>query len=1192
MPNGLLHFVVMLYLTICSCSRDPTSGTCSKKTYCVSSTSNSDNICQGYQNFTEKNTLYHYMKNPSKYFNSHETYVFEGSHHSPLHNFTLAINTVTNLTLVGSNVTKANIDCNGTGTTFSFKHSSNIIIEGLIFNSCIQWHKTGTQGGLATIIFSYCANISMLNMSVLKCVDNAFLILNTFGSVIIDNVEVANCSTGEKKSYFTTRNSIIYSHCQNGTNANVSIKNSRFIHNVNTLGKVEQKLTGGLSILNLQCPKLNAKVKIFNTTMLDNVGYNGGNLAIAILFYAKLNSSIEIADSKFEGGSAYKGAGMIVTVRQFEVRNFSCKDTLYQRKLLHVYNSNFTNNVAKAGSGVYMKYEESLLKCNTMNLVTFENVNFINNSVNCTKCWGGIAFHSLSLMVTDYLYHGNPQIQVILNNCNFQNNYVSSLNSATGVVFVKSIHSFQLNNTHILHNKATGMLGMSSNIILSQNVTILNNTGYNGGGILLCQNAVLYLKAYTKVTIAHNNALSTGGGICIETDFLESDPICFFQLGHDSLKNQSLHETISVGLHDNNAVYAGENIFGGSIHRCYMIQFNTNFNELIFKKVFKVPNNTINYSSISSPPRKVCLCQNMEPHCNRSPFIHIQKYPGETFSIDVVLVGQLDGSVPGTVQASLKSRNSSLKQGEYVQDVSSTACNQLNYTIFARHDHEELYLRVQRVGDISGFEESFISNNFTIHLKMKDCPLGFTHTNSKNSSCDCCRLYGHSKYVYCDISTQTLKRSPPVWIGTIEKENGSKIVAFHAYCPFDYCLSSKVDLFATNNSLSQDTQCAFNRTGVLCGSCTKGLSIVLGSTKCHSCSNYWILLLVPFALSGIGFLILLTIFNITIADGTLSGIIFYFNIIGSNLSIFFPAQSGRSITILTSLLKLIVSLVNLEIGASMCLYDGMDSYIKAWLEFCFPIYLWILTGCFILLAEGRCSWIVRRNTVKVLATFILISYTRLLTTITGALQVSKVQLELQGYELRWLPDGSIKYFRGKHIPLAIFSVMFGLLLLPFALCLLFIQCLQKVSEYRAFSWVNRLKPFFDVYTGPFTSSGRFWTGLLLLSRCILLLITAVNVMGDPNTALGAISIAIVLLLLIAAHLPAGLYRQRCLNTLEYSSLVNLGILSSLLFIFPKSTIISHVFVSFEIFVFIGVIVHHFAKQRVVHKSPCCSKVIC
>ena len=90
----------------------------------------------------------------------------------------------------------------------------------------------------------------------------------------------------------------------------------------------------------------------------------------------------------------------------------------------------------------------------------------------------------------------------------------------------------------------------------------------------------------------------------------------------------------------------------------------------------------------------------------------------------------------------------------------------------------------------------------------------------------------------------------------VEKDYGSNIIiASHAYCPFDYCLSSEMKIFATSKSLNQDVQCAFNRTGVLCGSCSRGLSVVLGSTKCQSCSNYWILLLIPFALSGIGLLI-------------------------------------------------------------------------------------------------------------------------------------------------------------------------------------------------------------------------------------------------------------------------------------------------------------------------------------------------
>lgn len=60
--------------------------------------------------------------------------------------------------------------------------------------------------------------------------------------------------------------------------------------------------------------------------------------------------------------------------------------------------------------------------CNTVVMVTFDNVNFINNSVKCINgkgCGVGIVFHYFSMMVTAYVYHGNPQIQVVLNNCNF-----------------------------------------------------------------------------------------------------------------------------------------------------------------------------------------------------------------------------------------------------------------------------------------------------------------------------------------------------------------------------------------------------------------------------------------------------------------------------------------------------------------------------------------------------------------------------------------------------------------------------------------------------------------------------------------------------------------------------------------------------------------------------------------------------
>lgn len=790
-------------------------------------------------------------------------------------------------------------------------------------------------------------------------------------------------------------------------------------------------------------------------------------------------------------------------------------------------------------------------------------------------------------MITGYVLHENPQFQVLLNHCRIYNNHVQSLkrgDSGTGAIFVNSNLYFQLNNTAIFNNNATGIVGMNSNIILSNNVTIANNHGTSGGGMLLCQNAVMYLEAYTTVTIEHNSADNTGGGICVETsDYIESQEICFFQFGYQTFVNSSLSKTITVSLHNNHARLAGNNIFGGSIDRCYMIHGPKKTwayeSKKVFQKTFKVPRNKLplNSSSVSSPPRQVCSCQNDKINCKNSGHLslQLQKFPGETFAIDAVLVGQFEGTVPGTVHASLKFYNSSLQQGEYVQNLSSIICNQLRYTINTNNNYEILDIRVQHVGGITGFERTF--KRYSIFVEMKQCPLGFMQTST---SCTCSWLL-KSEHVSCDITTQTIKRISPVWIGSIEKEGDIKIIAFHGYCPFDYCISTNVDLLSSNNSLNQNEQCAFNRSGVLCGSCSEGLSNIFGSSECHSCSNYWLLLLIPLALTGVTILIVLIVSNITIAEGELSGIIFYCNIITNNISIFFSGQ-GKYVPFLTPFLKLFLSLINLEIGIPVCLYDGMDSYVKAWLDFAFPLYLWLLTGVFIFLG-GKCSWIVRHNAVKVLATLILLSYTRLLNSIAAALQATHIKLESGSTEIRWLVDGNIKYFGIKHVPLVSFAVLLGLLLLPFALALFSIQWLQKASDHKLFSWVHRFKPFFDVYTGPFTSRGRFWTGLLLLTRVALHIITAVNVTGNPRTVFGATTMAVLLLFLVVGMLPARLYRQKYLNLLEYSSLINLGILASLLFIFTNCTIISHVSVCMELFLLTGVVINRFIKVQ------CCCK---
>ena len=91
-----------------------------------------------------------------------------------------------------------------------------------------------------------------------------------------------------------------------------------------------------------------------------------------------------------------------------------------------------------------------------------------------------------------------------------------------------------------------------------------------------------------------------------------------------------------------------------------------------------------------------------------------------------------------------------------------------------------------------------------------------------------------------------------------------------------------------------DDQCAFHRTGILCGACQQNLSQVFGTSRCRECSSMWVLLWVPaFALAGIALVVALIFLNITVSVETINGLIFYANIVRANH--FFPSQQNQSI---------------------------------------------------------------------------------------------------------------------------------------------------------------------------------------------------------------------------------------------------------------------------------------------------------
>ena len=373
-----------------------------------------------------------------------------------------------------------------------------------------------------------------------------------------------------------------------------------------------------------------------------------------------------------------------------------------------------------------------------------------------------------------------------------------------------------------------------------------------------------------------------------------------------------------------------------------------------------------------------------------------------------------------------------------------------------------------------------------------------------------------------------IHRSGNYWFSYNHQYNCTLV---HNNCPFDYCNISLVSLSLDES----DLQCNLNRSGILCGQCQSGLSLMLGSNQCTTCKNSYLSLIIVFIAAGVILVVFLLVTNLTVSMGTVNGLLFYANIVKLNDTILFPNGS-------TPVLTQFIAWINLDLGIQTCLFDGLDGYWKTWLQFVFPAYIWLLIVGVIISCHysGRISRLCGNNAVPVLATLILMSYTKLLRTITNAIMVNELKCGKRKWYV-WNVDGNINYLSNKHIPLFLVSVFFLVVGLIYTGLVFSSQWLQRFSGKCCKSFydlVIKLKPFIDAYSGPYKDKYRFWTGLLLIVRFVLSTIFSYTTGALPEVN-NYIIVIIVILLAIAVK---GIYRNNRVTGLELFHLLNLGIM--------------------------------------------------
>ena len=209
--------------------------------------------------------------------------------------------------------------------------------------------------------------------------------------------------------------------------------------------------------------------------------------------------------------------------------------------------------------------------------------------------------------------------------------------------------------------------------------------------------------------------------------------------------------------------------------------------------------------------------------------------------------------------------------------------------------------------------------------------------------------------------------------------------------------------------------------------------------------------------------------------GNINGFILYVNVLVGNNYSMFPKGS---------ILFVLISLLNLDLGIETCFYHGMTEYDKTWLQFTFPVYLLLIVASLAFASRYSSSVerLTRRRVIPVIATIFFLSYTKLLLATTKVLFSYKAVYGLDDSHtfIIWMWDSSIPLLGIKFICLfAACLIVFLIVLVPFNFVMLF----TKFFYHFRFV-VKYIKQFVDACQAPVKDKFRYFFGLELVVRSI------------------------------------------------------------------------------------------------------------
>ena len=845
------------------------------------------------------------------------------------------------------------------------------------------------------------------------------------------------------------------------------------------------KYNHGLAMVMTYC-----KVDIFNS-----VFYN--NKAEGTLYLGE--SIVQIHGSEFkENVGKHRGA-----IQCFGETFISFSETC-----------TLADNHAKQGGAIYLRFRARCLIAHGATVIIANNT--------ASKDGGGIYLSPHSNLTL----HSQSTLQILENR---------ATNNGGGI-FASELSSINL-----------GFESHNSGRTSDSTIYFNGNRARNGGGLYLELNSVVYIfPCLNNIINFDKNSADYGGAVYVLTaakPFWQdhySNPECFFQ--SETLQNPAQNYNNSNGT-----MKCNKKPFFFSLNRANYLGFalykeafnNCSINETLFDefKLLSILSN-IQTSDIGSSWVQVCYCENGLPDCSKQiPYIDIK--PGEKIILDVTFVGKANHIVSGSIKSEIRG-SVQIHDDQKIQDVIN-GCTALIFNIlYSSEASQQLIMSPQIESDnIHTSSEKSIKINF---LACINCPIGFQQVKDDAKGCDCvCDVMKLGSHILtCNYTRETIaKKGTTAWIGYSNVKNTSGYLIY-PYCPMDFCFppdaTVEINLNLPNGA---DAQCAHNRSGLLCGACSPGLSLSLGSSCCLQCHEYWpgvlVVIIICSLLAGFILVVSLLMLNLTVVTGTLSGLIFYVNIVTANQEKFFPSRS---------VITVFVSWLNLELGIDTCFFDGMDFYWKTWIQLAFPAYILLLVVLVIIVSEHSVRFaeiVAKGNPLATLNTLILLSYVKFLRTIILAFSFATLDYPDHSRPVVWWPDASVGYFSGKHAVIWIAAVIILFAGVFYTAILFSWQWLLYYQHKRIFKWITRnqrLCMFIEPNHAPYAFKHRYWAGLLLLVRVIVYIISTADVSSDRTITLLAIGIIVFFLtILVCSFQPHKNWPVQGLDVICYANIV-------------------------------------------------------